>query len=153
MASSVVDPPPEILSFHSDMSPQNHFKEKVSHQIQCWLRINCVRAFVREMTYPLESSNSSGGGNILLIKIKIKGHAGENLEMMTFRYLKIWVFDKIFLKLQHYLMLIFQWVSTLTYTVAMWFVFVLYDLIVFIVYWTTKYSEPCQTSKMEPLCK
>ena len=35
------------------------------------------------MTYPLESSNSSGSG-ILLIKIKIR-----NLELVTFRYLKL----------------------------------------------------------------
>ena len=43
------------------------------------------------MTYPLESSNSSGGGNILLTKIKIR-----NLELVTFRYLKTLVFDNFF---------------------------------------------------------
>ena len=48
------------------------------------------------MTYPWESSNSSSGGNILLIKIKIKRPAGQNLEIMTFRYLKALV--KTFLK-------------------------------------------------------
>ena len=47
---------------------QHHFKKKLSHQIQYWLRINCGRAFAWEMIYPLESSNSSGGRNILLIK-------------------------------------------------------------------------------------
>ena len=60
--------------------------------------INCRRAFVWEMTYPLESSNGSGGGNILLIKIKIKCQAGKNLEIITFRYLKTLVFSKFFKK-------------------------------------------------------
>ena len=31
----------------------------------------------------------------------------------------------------------------------MWFVFVLHDLIAFMVYWAVTYSEPFQTSKME----
>ena len=35
------------------------------------------------------------------------------------------------------------------FRVAMWFVFVLCSLIVFMVYWATSYSEPFQTSKME----
>ena len=35
----------------------------------------------------------------------------------------------------------------------MWFVFALHDLIVFIVYWAIKYSEPFQTSKMELFVK
>ena len=47
------------------------------------------------MTYPLESSNSSGGGNILLIKTKIKCPGGQNLEIMTFRYLNTLVFDNL----------------------------------------------------------
>ena len=52
------------------------------------LRKNCptksnVEAFVWEMTYPLEISNSSGGGNILLIKIKIYCPTGQNLDNMT----------------------------------------------------------------------
>ena len=42
--------PPEIF-----LSLQHHFKKKLSHQIQCWPPINCRRAFVWEMTYPLES--------------------------------------------------------------------------------------------------
>ena len=50
------------------------------------------------MTYPLESSNSSGGGNILLIKTKIKCPGGQNLEIMTFRYLNTLVFDNFFKK-------------------------------------------------------
>ena len=52
------------------------------------------------MTHPLQNSNSSGGGNILFIKIKIECPAGQNLEIMTFRYLKTLVFDKLFQKLQ-----------------------------------------------------
>ena len=48
------------------------------------------------MTYPLESINSSGDGNILLIKIKIKCPARQNLEIMIFRYLKTLVFDNFF---------------------------------------------------------
>ena len=51
------------------------------------------------MTYPLQRSNSSGGGNILFIKIKIKCPAGQNLEIMTFRYLKTLAFDKFFKKI------------------------------------------------------
>ena len=39
-----------------------------------------------------------GGGHILLTKIKIKCTAGQNLEIMTFRYLKT---------LQNYLMFLF----------------------------------------------
>ena len=80
---------------------QHHFKKKLSQQTQYWLRINCGRAFVWEMTYPWESSN------ILLIKIKIKSPAGQNLELMTFRYLKILVSHRFFNKLQHYLMFLF----------------------------------------------
>ena len=44
-----------------------------------------------------------GGGNILFIKFKVKCPAGQNLEIMTFRYLK----NLFFKKLQHYLMLLF----------------------------------------------
>ena len=36
------------------------------------------------------------GGNILLMKIKVKYPAGQNLEMKTFRYLKTLIFDKPF---------------------------------------------------------
>ena len=32
--------------------------------------------------------------------------------------------------------------------VVMWFIFAVYGLIIFMVYWTVVYSEPCQTSKM-----
>ena len=35
------------------------------------------------------------------------------------------------------------------FKVAMWFVFALCSLIVFMIYWATTYSEPFQTSKME----
>ena len=35
------------------------------------------------------------------------------------------------------------------FKVSLWFVFVLCGLIVFMVYWSTTYSEPFQTSKME----
>ena len=47
------------------------------------------------------------GGNILLMKTKTKCPAGQNLEIMTVRYLKTLVFDKFFKKLQHYLMFLF----------------------------------------------
>ena len=40
---------------------QHHFKRKLSYQIQCWLCINCRRAFFWELTYPLQNWNSSGG--------------------------------------------------------------------------------------------
>ena len=94
----MVDPPPRnFLTLLSDMFPQHHFKKKLSHQIQCWLHISRVRSFVWEMTYPLGSSNISGGGNILHINIKIKCHAGrQNLEIMTFRYLKTLVLASFF---------------------------------------------------------
>ena len=39
------------------------------------------------------------------------------------------------------------------FKVALWFVFALCGLIVFMVYWATTYSEPFQTSKMEYLWK
>ena len=42
--------PPE-----SCLSPQYHFKKNLFPQIQCWLPINCGRAFVWEMTYPMQS--------------------------------------------------------------------------------------------------
>ena len=58
------------------------------------------------MTYSLESSNSSGGSNILLIKIKMKCLAGQILEIMTSRCLKTLVFNKFF-NLDHYLMFLF----------------------------------------------
>ena len=53
------------------------------------------------MTYRLQSSNSSGerGCNTLFIKIKIKCPAGQNLEIMTFSYLKTLDFDKFFEKI------------------------------------------------------
>ena len=44
------------------------------------------------------------GGNILLLKITIKCPAGQNLEIMIFRYLKTLVYDKFFKNLKHYLM-------------------------------------------------
>ena len=45
------------------------------------------------------------GGNILPMEIKIKRPAGQNLDVMTFKYLKTLVFDIFFKKkLQHYLM-------------------------------------------------
>ena len=47
------------------------------------------------------------GGNTLLIKIKIKCLAGQNLEITTFRYVKTLVFDEVFKKIQHYLMFSF----------------------------------------------
>ena len=81
------------------MFPQHHFQKKLSYRIQYWLCKNCGRVFVWEMTYSLGSSNSSGwgGGDILLIKIKIQCcSAGQNLEVMTFRYLKTLVLDKFF---------------------------------------------------------
>ena len=37
------------------------------------------------------------GGNALLMKIKIKCPTGQNLDIMTFRYLKTLVFDMFFL--------------------------------------------------------
>ena len=43
-----------------------------------------------------------GGGNILLAKLKCP--ARKNLEIMTFRYLKTLVFDKIFKKLRYLLL-------------------------------------------------
>ena len=95
--SSMVDPPWNFLSPLSDMFPQHHFKKKLSHQIQCWLHISCGKSFVWEMTYPLGSLYISGGGNILHINIKIKCHAGrQNLEIMTFRYLKTLVLTSFF---------------------------------------------------------
>ena len=42
-----------------------------------------------------------GGDNILFINIKNKCCAGQNFEVMTFRYLKTLVFDRFFKKLQH----------------------------------------------------
>ena len=48
-----------------------------------------------------------GSGNILLIKIKIKCLTGQNLEIMTFRYNKTLLFDKLFKNLEHYLMFLF----------------------------------------------
>ena len=82
--------------------PLHHFKKKLPYQIQCWLCINCGRAFV------WENSNSSGGGNILLIKIKIKWPAGQNLEIMTFRYLKTLIFDKVFKKITLFDVFLFE---------------------------------------------
>ena len=79
--ASVVDrrsPPKKFFCPLIETCPQrpqkNYFKKTLSHHIQCWLCINCGRAFVWEMNYPLPSSNSSGGGNFLFIKIKIKCH-------------------------------------------------------------------------------
>ena len=48
-----------------------------------------------------------GGGNILVIKIKIKCPVGQKLEIITFWYLKTLVFHKDFKKLQYYLMFFF----------------------------------------------
>ena len=57
------------------------------------------------MTYlpPCKAQIVLWSGNTLFVKIKIKYPAGQNLEIMTFRYLKTLVFDKCFTKLQHYL--------------------------------------------------
>ena len=57
--------------------PLQHFKKKTVPP-NPMLRINCVQAFVWEKTYFWERSNSSGGGNVFLIKIKIKWQAGQN---------------------------------------------------------------------------
>ena len=69
---------------------------------ELWKSI-CLR---NDLPLPWESSNF-WGCNILIIKIKIKCPAGQNLEIMTFRYLETLVFDKVFKKLQHHLMLLF----------------------------------------------
>ena len=105
MASSMVDSPLEIFLFpHSDMSSQHHFDKKLSQQIQRWLCMNCGSAFVWEMTCPWKRAQLVlVGRNTLFIKIKIKCPAGQNLEILTFRYLKTLVFDKFLKKLQHYL--------------------------------------------------
>ena len=58
----------------------------------------------------LEKLKYLWGGELiffLYIKIKIKYPAGKNLEIITFRYLKTLVFDKVFKILQHYLILLF----------------------------------------------
>ena len=55
----------------------------------------------------MQSSNISGVGNIVFIKIKIKCPAGQNLEIMIFRCLKTLDFDKFFRELQHYEMFLF----------------------------------------------
>ena len=63
-ATSMINTPPPLNFFFVSPFrhfPQHHFKKKLSHQIQCWLRISCGRAFVWERTYPLENSNSSEG--------------------------------------------------------------------------------------------
>ena len=60
------------------------------------------------MNYHLESSNSSGGGDIPLIKIKIKCPAGQNLEIMTFKYFKTFFLKKFFLKITTLFVSIFQ---------------------------------------------
>ena len=58
MATSMVDLPTKTFFVPPFRHvPQHHFKKNLSHQIQCWLRINCGRAFVWEMTYPWEISN------------------------------------------------------------------------------------------------
>ena len=56
MTSSMVDSSPPLPSpTESCLSPQYHFKKNLFPQIQCWRPINCGRAFVWEMTYPLQS--------------------------------------------------------------------------------------------------
>ena len=69
---------------HSDISPNIILRKNCPTKSNADLRKNCERAFVWEITYPLESSNSSGGwgggGNIL---VKIKWPTGQNLEIMT----------------------------------------------------------------------
>ena len=98
-----------FLSPHSDMSLNILRKNcPTKSNAEYKLCINCGRKFVWEMTYALQSSNISSGGNILLMKIKIKCPTGKNLEIMTFRYLKNLVFDKFFKEIQHYLMFLFS---------------------------------------------
>ena len=56
------------------------------------------------MTYLCKAQIVLGSGNFFYIKIEIKYPAGQNLEIITFRYLKTLVFY-IFLKIsKHYLM-------------------------------------------------
>ena len=52
------------------------------------------------------------GGNILPMEIKIKRPAGQNLYVMTFRYLKTLVFDIFFFKLQHLMFLILKSITS-----------------------------------------
>ena len=58
------------------------------------------------MNYPWKAQIVLWVGKILLIKIEIKCPAGQNLEIMTFRYLGTLVLDNFFKKL-HYLMFLF----------------------------------------------
>ena len=95
-------PPPEFfLSPHSDMSHQHHFKKKLSPSnpmlisYKLWIS-PCLR---NDLPF-----RNLWGGNILLLKITIKCPAGQNLEIMIFRYLKTLVYDKFFKNLKHYLM-------------------------------------------------
>ena len=69
--------------------------------------INCGGAFASERLTPCKAQLVPMGGNFLFIKIKIKCNKGQNLEIMTFRYIKTLVFDKCFKELQHYLMFLF----------------------------------------------
>ena len=77
-----MEDPPLPLSFEIFVPPTSVSEKTVQPNpmvtsYKLWMSI-CLRN-----VYPLESSNSSGSG-ILLIKIKIR-----NLELVTFRYLKL----------------------------------------------------------------
>ena len=77
-----------VLSFRH--VPQHLFKKKLSHQIQCWLHINCGRTHVWENPWKVQIFQ--GVGNVLLIKIKIKCPTGQ-------------IFVNPFKKLQHLMFL------------------------------------------------
>ena len=96
--------PSEIfLPHHSDMSPQNHFPTE-SNADFIW---TVGEYLLQKWFIPCKAQIVLGVVIFFPFKNKIKCPAEQNLEIISFRYLKTLVFDKFLEKLHHHLMFSF----------------------------------------------
>ena len=83
IVTAVVWKTSRLVIFKQDIARLNHYHGIIHGRFPPWNffvpsfrhappPLNCGIAFLWEMTYPLQGSNSFGSGNIFLIKIKIK---------------------------------------------------------------------------------
>ena len=97
MASAMVDSPTPLIFFCLPIQTCSHniIFRKCTESNADFVKTVEEYLFEKWLT-PWKAQIVLRGGDILLIKIKIRFPAGQNLEIMTFRYLKTLVFDKFF---------------------------------------------------------
>ena len=92
-----------IIFFKKLGSELQNVMKKFQSVLKKWTK---CRLHFHEVDY-FHQVECTGGGYILFMKIKIKCPSGQNLGIMTFRYLKTSVFDKFLKKLQYLMFFLF----------------------------------------------